>query len=158
MATWQFDFHLVPATAVERHWPVVPLTISADEYDQLDWWSGTELLAEIRAELSFWLPQGRSWDPERETWGVEDGDRLDVLRDGNRIAELFVRFDVRSLSRPFLSRVVDIAQRRQLLVVTEDRHVLRPSVKELMAAIRRSRSFAYVRDPDGFLNELKRPE
>lgn len=39
----------------------------------------------------------------------------------------------RSLSFP--RRVVEIARRHRLLVVTEDSHVLRPSVNEHMAAI-----------------------
>ena len=83
---------------------------------------------------------------------------MDILRHKNRIAEVFVRIDVRSLSLPFLTSVTEIARRHQLLLVTEDTHILRPSAKELMAAIRRSRSFAYVRDPDRFLSELARPE
>jgi hypothetical protein len=154
MATWQFDFHLIPASSVQRQFRAVPVTIPGEDYDRIDWWDGFDLLHDIEADLSRLLPRGRSWDSERETWGEEEGDRFDVLRDSHRIAEVYGRLDVRRLSLPFLNRVVEIARRRNLLIVTEDRHVLRPSVKELLAAIHRSRSFAFVSDPEGFLNQL----
>lgn len=77
-----------------------------------------------------------------------------MLRNGPRITELYGRLDVRRFSLPFLNRVLALARRCGLLVVTEDRHVLRPSMKELLAAIHRSRSFAFVTDPEGFLRNL----
>jgi hypothetical protein len=154
VATWQFDFHLIPASSVERRFRVMPVALPVEEYDGTDWWEACELRAEIEADLSQLLPRGHSWDSERETWGEEDGNRFDLLGQGARIAEVFGRLDVRTLSLPFLNRVVDIARRRDLLIVTEDRHVLRPSLKELLAAIHRSRSFAFVTDPEGFLDNL----
>ena len=158
MATWQFDFHLIPASSVEARFRAVPVTIPAEEYDRVDWWEGIDLLHDIEADLSNLLPCGRSWDSARETWGAEDGNRFDVLRDRHRIAEVYGRLDMRGLSLPFLNRVVEIARRRDLLIVTEDRHVLRPSMKELLAAIHRSRSFDFVTDPEGFLRQLANTE
>ena len=154
MAIWQFDFHLIPASSVERHFRAVPLTLPAEEYDRVDWWDGVDLLHDIEEDLSRLLPPGHSWDSEQKTWGEEDGDRFDLLPTGPRISELFGRLDVRALSLPHLSRVIEMARRRDLLVVTEDRHILRPSMKEFLSAVRRSRSFAFVRDPDGFLDQL----
>jgi hypothetical protein len=158
VATWQFDFHLIPASNVERRFRVMPVTLSVEEYDRVDWWEGFDLLREIEDELSRLLPRESSWESEGETWGEEDGDRFDVLRDGHGIAEVYGRLDIRKLSLPFLNRVVEVAHRRDLLIVTEDRHVLRPSLKELLAAIHRSRSFAFVADPEGFLNRLANTE
>jgi hypothetical protein len=104
--------------------------------------------------LSSLLPKGRSWHSESDTWGTEDGDRFDVVRDGRRIAEVRGRLDVRNLSLSYLNRVIDIARENGLLIVTESRHVLRPSVKELLAAIHRSPSFSFVGDPAAFLDRL----
>lgn len=154
MATWQFDFHLIPASSVDRRFRVMPVTLPVAEYDRVDWWEGLDLLRDIEADLSQLLARGRSWDSQRETWGEEAGDRFDVLLDGPRIAEVYGRIDVRQLSLPFLNRLLEIARRRGLLFVTEDRHILRPSMRELLSAIHRSRSFAFVSDPEGFLNKL----
>lgn len=154
MATWQFDFHFIPASSIERRFRAMPVTIPHEEYDRGEWWTGFDRLQEIEEDLSRLLPPTRSWDSERNTWGEEDGDRFDLLRDRVAITEVYGRLDVRKLSLPFLNRVVEIARRYDLLIVSEDRHVLRPSVKELLVAIHRSRSFAYVTDPEGFLNQL----
>lgn len=154
MATWQFDFHFIPAASVEQRFRVTPVTLSVADYDRVDWWKASDLLRDIEEDLSRLLPPGRSWDSERATWGEEDGDRFDVLRHGSRISEVYGRLDMRGLSFPFLNRVVEIARRRALLIVTEDRHVIRPSMKELLAAIHRSSSFAFVADPEGFLSQL----
>jgi len=158
VATWQFDFHLIPASSVERRFQAVPVTIAREQYDRTDWWDGFDLQREIEEDFSELLPRGRSWDSERNTWGQEDGDRFDVLREGHRMAEVYGRLDVRRLSLPFLSRVLEVVRQRELLIVTEDRHLLRPSIKELLAAIHRSRSFAFVTDPEGFLSQLAKSE
>ena len=131
MATWQFSFYLIPASAVERHFSVVPLTISLEEYDRVDWWNGCDLLERIQGDLATFLSRGRSWHSKLDQWGDEDGDRFDVWREGQGVAETFGRVDVRTLSMPYLNRVIDFARRHQLMLITEDRHVLRPSVKEL---------------------------
>jgi hypothetical protein len=124
----------------------------------VEWWAGYGQVGEIEEELSKLLPPARSRDSERNTWGDEDGNRFDVLRDGQGIAEIDVRLDVRNLSVPFLNRIVELARRHGLLVVTEDRQVLQPSLKELLAAIHRSRCFAYVSDPEGFLSQLAKKD
>jgi hypothetical protein len=39
VATWQFDFHLVPRMAVGRQFGGVPLTLSRSDYDDGNWWA-----------------------------------------------------------------------------------------------------------------------
>jgi hypothetical protein len=154
VATWQFDFHLVPALSIERHFRVVPVTISEEQYDLVSWWEGFDRVEDLESDLTKLLPPGHSWHPRTKTWGEQDGDRFDVTREGKTIAEVYGRLDIRRLSLPFVNQVTEIARRRGLLIVTVDRHILRPSMKELLAAIRRSRSFAFVTDPEGFLSQL----
>ena len=60
------------------------------------------------------------------------------------------------MSLPHIERVVAFARKLDLLFLTEDRHLLRPSFRELVSAIRRSRSFAFVRDPEAFLEQIGR--
>jgi hypothetical protein len=154
VATWQFDFHLIPASSVDRHFLATPVTLDEQEYDAVPWWQGFREVANFEDDLSKLLPTGRSWHSRTRAWGEEDGDRLDVTHDGQRITEVYGRIDVRKLSLPFLSRLLDIARKHNLLILTEDRHLLRPSMKELLGAIHRSRSFAFIADPEGFLSRL----
>jgi hypothetical protein len=154
VATWQFDFHLIPAASVARLSPAQPLTISPEQYDSVDWWAGVDLRQALEQELTTLLPRGTSWDEHQDTWGREDGNRFDVFIEEDKIAEVYGRIDVRQLSAPFLDDVVEMARKLHLVFLTEDRQVLRPSVEDLFAAIQRSRSFAFVSDPTGFLNRL----
>jgi uncharacterized protein YchJ len=43
-------------------------------------------------------------------------------------------------------------------MVTADRYLLRPAVSEVARAVHRSRSFAYVADPEDFLIRLSNIE
>ena len=156
MATWQFDFQLVPRSEVERRFGTIPLTISEDDYEAVNWWAHN--VHQFNEELSALLPKGRSWNLEIDTWGTEDGHRFSIIRENQRMAELSGRLDVRDLSLSFANRVIEMARRNDLLILTEGRHVLRPSVKELMSAVRRSPSFAFVKDPEGFLRRLSEHE
>jgi hypothetical protein len=123
-----------------------------DDYESINWW--VHNVHQFNDELSELLPKGRSWNIEIDTWGAEDGHRFDVIRENQRMAELLGRLDVRNLSLSFVNRVIDMARRNDLVIVTEGRHVLRPSVKELISAVRRSPSFAFVKDPEAFLRDL----
>ena len=155
MATWQFDFHLIPASSVDRHFHTTPVAIGQQDYDAVPWWNGFGDGASFEDDLSKLLPAAPSWQPGTQVWDEEEGDRLDLTRDGHTVAEVYGRIDVRVMSLPFLHRLLDIARKHRLLIVTaEDRHLLRPSMKELLAAIYRSKSFAFVSDPQGFLREL----
>lgn len=156
MAIWQFDFHLVPRLEVGRRFGTIPLTISEDDYETVNWWAHN--IHQFDEELSALLPKGHSSHPEIDIWGTEDGHRFDIVRENQRMAEIFGRLDVRDLSLSFANRVIEMARRNDLLIIAEGRHVLRPSVKELMSAVRRSPSFAFVRDPEGFLRRLSEDE
>jgi len=154
MATWHFDFHLVPRSELERRFGDTPLTVSEADYRQSNWWTEAEATSDLIKDLSSVLPEGRSWNSEQKTWGASDSDRLTVILEDHRVAEVSGRVDVRHLSLAFLNRIIAIARRHGLLILTEGRYILRPSVRELLAAIQRSPSFAFVADPEEFLNRL----
>ena len=74
MAVWQADFDITP--------PIGGLPLDYAE------------------RLACLLPAGRSWSPQLETWGVEDGDRIDVCwSDDDCDVEMSARFDLRTPNR-----------------------------------------------------------
>lgn len=137
---------------MHQRFDAIPPTITPEDYDSVDWWSNTPV--DFDAEFSSLLPAARSWHAALAVWGTADGNRFDVSRDGGKLADVFGRIDVRDISMPYVNRVVEIARRYDLLIVTEGRHVLRPSVEDLVEAIRRSPAFAFVQDPEAFLTRL----
>jgi hypothetical protein len=105
------------------------------------------------------LPSAPSWSPDVEIWGTDDGNRIDLLLDGARVAEVYLRVDVRQLPNAFLNSVVKLAQRFDCLWVTaDDMQVLEPGVRALAATIQNSEAARFVADPELFLDELSADE
>lgn len=156
MATWQFDLHLLPSRAVTATHGGVPLTIFREDFDKGDWWRDVTITPNIKAQLAKLLRPASSWSPRIEVWGIEDGDRIDVVGESGHVEDILVRVDVRDLSYKFLMEMTKVARENDWLILTQDNHVLRPSVKEVLRAIHRSDSFRFVRDPAAFLEKLAR--
>jgi hypothetical protein len=51
---------------------------------------------DYREQIRAVLPPGKSWSPALETWGVEDGDRIDVVTDAEPPPGVSARFDLRT--------------------------------------------------------------
>ena len=79
MATWQFDFHLIPAHGIRKHFGTVPVTIAPEEFDRVNWWVGSDLHDVLQQELSSLLPRAPSWNEEIEVRGEEGGNRFDLI-------------------------------------------------------------------------------
>ena len=152
MAIWQFSCDLLPETAVCMHLNDIPLVIRAEQFDEVPWWDSWPRAAELTTSIESLLNRAPSWSNCVDIWGDINGDTIQIYKsDAGAIEEVSVRVDVRSLSHVFLTGVVVMGQRHRLLIRTEDGHVLRPDMTELLAAIRRSRSSRFVQDPERFL-------
>lgn len=156
MATWQFDLHLVPASTVAMAFKVTPITITQYQFDDVNWWRGVALSNETKSAFSKLLPPATSWSSDIETWGDEEGNRVDFLFDNSELADIFVRIDVRNVSFAFVIGLIQLARENDWLFLTQDRHFLRPFFDELMGAIKRSDSFRFVENPEHFLRTLEK--
>ena len=82
MATWQADFELRPDDA--------PLPVG------------------FRERLDGLLPRTRSWSPNLEMWGDEDGTRIDVWPEADgRGGEAMLRVDVREYDHAWAARAIE---------------------------------------------------
>jgi hypothetical protein len=155
MATWQFDLHLLPADAVKRICGEVPPTISQELFDSAEWWEGTVIQESAKQALSGLLSQTNSWSLDIQTWGEEDGNRVDLVFDNERLQDFFVRIDVRDSSHAFILGLLRMAKDLGLLMVTQDRIIIRPDFTGLMEAIRGSGCFRFVSNPEQFMRSIK---
>jgi hypothetical protein len=157
MAVWQFDGHLLPEETIRRRYGSRPVAISSADIDAGGWWKGIRVPADLAERLLSILPQGSSWSSSIQTWGQEDGDRIDLVWDNDELADIFLRVDVRRISYELLDKVLRLAQANRW-VLWIDGHVLRPSLGQLLRAIQRSDAFRFVQDPKDFLLALDRVE
>jgi hypothetical protein len=155
MALWQFDLHLLPRSSLLRRYNSIPIRVPRADFDDFDWWRDARFAANRELGSDFIiLPETKSWSPFIRTWGDEDGDRVDLCFKENLLEAFFVRIDVRNISVSFLSSICKIAVEWDCLLLLENDLLVSPSVSNLMTAIRPSRSFRFVLDPEGFIAML----
>ena len=74
MAAWQTYFHVIPRRALTAAAsPLAPALL-----DATDWWTGIPLPIDYRDRLNAVVPSAASASTERETWGFEDSNFVDL--------------------------------------------------------------------------------
>ena len=151
MALWQFGVLLVPQRSLKALFGQVPERVSEQALDRADWWGEYELSEEDERLISSLAAPRRSWSPKIKSWGEEDGNRIHILREDGRVAEVSARIDARDIDRGFLYGVVHLADRWACALITDDLRVLPPLVSEMEVALEESTARRFVRDPEKFL-------
>lgn len=143
MAVWQYDCALV----APRH----NRDSSRDESRNLRNVSAVELLAELDSLGAYVV----AWCSSIRRWGPEDGTcvLLTQNEDGD-VEDLEVRVDMRSPNLELLRKVLAVASRHKLQLLTEDGEVLEPELKWLMQLALQSSASRFLRDPESFLEQL----
>src|SRR5258705_8576526 len=96
MAVWQVEFAIVPRRAFATG-PRVALK----QVVETDWWRSERLPAGYSQQLAAFASPGSSAAAERQTWGVEDGNRIDVWSENGKPTRMTARVDVRRLDSKF---------------------------------------------------------
>jgi hypothetical protein len=154
MAIWQFDLHLLPEAGILRLYGQIPIAIPNDSIDPESLWRDLSPPANI--SFDHMLPHMKSWHPEIAQWGHDDSNRIDVARATGQIVDILVRIDVRNDALPFVQAIAQFSEQNGLLILMENGHLIRPSVNQILRAIRNSPAFKYVLNPIAFLEELER--
>jgi hypothetical protein len=89
-------------------------------------------------------------------WGSDDGDRIEIVGEGDAISEIVVRLDVRTISNKFVHGIVDIAKEYDLTILTNDNHFIMPDYNGILNAIKTSGAARFVKDPIAFLTAIEK--
>lgn len=143
MAAWQVELHIVPrqALATATH----PLT--ADMVGGTDWWSAQRSPADYRGRLAAVASPGKSGEAAIETWGEEQGNRVDVWSDGGVVRRIIVQVDVRRLDARFGAAVLGFVRASNAVMIRGDGLVLEPTIAAFAGALRSSVAWRYANDP-----------
>lgn len=147
MAVWQVDFVLIPRRALATT-PRLPLS----ELLETDWWNSARLPSHHERQLEAIIPSGSSWTTDLQTWGTEDGNRIDLWLDQGRPARMVARVDVRHLDAAFGAKLLQFARMADAVLVRRDGLVIEPSVGAFGAALRSSDAWQYAVGPGAFLS------
>ena len=152
MAVWQVDFAIVPRRALAT--PRGPVSQVVDE----DWWSNERLPSGYAHQLAAIVPAGSSWTTDLQTWGEQDGNRVDVWLENGRAARVIARVDVRRLDAKFGAMLLQFARVANAVLVRQDGLVVEPLVGAFGAALRTSAAWQYATDPAAYLASHSAPE
>ncbi len=142
MAAWQVDFYIIPRRAL----------LSRGRFESSDlavtpWWATHPLSPDYQRQLGAVAPAGPSPSAGVETWGSEDGNRLDVLSEGSRVTAIMARVDVRRLDSKFGAALLQFVRTADAVLVRSDGRVVEPTIAAYAAALRNSDAWKFSNDP-----------
>ena len=150
VAVWQCDFALVPASELARARSDAP----AGDLLAIDWWAEVQPADGFESRIEAFLSEGESWSPDLRTWGVEDGTRIDVWRDGGRIDSIRVRIDARQIDLQSLREIVALALYIDAAFLRHDGLFVPATNEALTSAVDTSAAARFVDDPDAFIRRI----
>jgi hypothetical protein len=128
MAVWQSDFYIIPT----GHW-----------------------LPDYRERLDTLAPRGSSWSQAIETWGTEDGNRVDVYLVDGIPSDGVVRLDLRNWDEAFTAGVLALLHEQRFGLEDPTGRWVEPVLGEVALSARGSPAFRFVEDPEQFLRRLR---
>ena len=150
MSAWQCDFVLVPASALSTE----PLSQSPDDLLAADWWATCQPPADFESRIPDALAERESWSPDLRTYGVEDGTRIDVWREANRIDSIRVRIDARQIELDSLREIVRLAVYCDAAFLRHDGLFIPADDQALTSAVDTSAAARFVNDPSAFIRRI----
>ena len=158
MAVWQFDLYFFPADILSRRFKILPAKLPSDVLEDYVDWPANERAADFSAAISRFLPAAPSWNADLSVWGSDQGDRVDLWRDGNSVVSLKARIDVRNLSIDFVRFIAELARNQKCLLLTTSDDLIAASADDVLAALKESAAARFVRDPKAFLDAIAKNE
>ena len=146
MAPWQVEFAFVPRRALASKPRVNPPQVM-----DADWWRMERLPAGYAQQIAAIAPTGSSSTAERQTWGSEDGNRIDIWSENGRATRMTAHVDVRRLDARFGAMLLQFAKVADAVLVRRDGLVVEPLVGAFGAALRSSTAWQYASDPAAFI-------
>lgn len=153
MADWQVEFSIVPRRALAAG-GVAALRPSADASP----WSAASLPAGYQGKLAAFASPASSSSADVQSWGPEDGNRLDVWLVDGRATKVTARVDVRRLDAKFGAMLLQFARTADAVLVRSDGLVVEPLVGAFAASLRSSAAWRFANDPAAQLASYMEPE
>ncbi len=158
MAIWQYDFTLVPEFGLIEHHGVVPEKIDAYFYDDdpeekeyPNYWSEFDSEKCYCKDAETLLGKLNSWSDEGIMFGTEDGNKIEIWKEGG----INCRFDVRNPDLEILESFMRLARKNGCLVLSHASHrVIKPELNLILEDIRSSKAYKFCKDPKGFLTSI----
>jgi hypothetical protein len=146
MAAWQVDFYIIPRRALLSRGP-----LNSSDLAATPWWATHTLPPDYQRRLSAVASVGPSSSAEVQTWGSEDGNRVNVWSEDGRVSAIRARVDVRRLDSKFGAALLQFVRTADAVLVRTDGLVVEPTIAAYAAALRNSDAWRFANDPAAYL-------
>jgi hypothetical protein len=154
MAAWQLDLYLVPRTTMQSDW-LVARHIPEEVLEHGEWWRHSEPPPDYTVQFSSLLPWMVPWSPEVQTWGLDEGHRLDVFLENGRPLDIRARIDLRERDVSFVRGLSKFAKDNDLVFITSGSRVVEPEFEAVWSELARSDAALFVHDSDTWLKQMQ---
>jgi len=141
MALWQFDFYIVPR---ER----CVIVENLESKDILSWKQNSISLIEID-----FLEKTPNWTEDIVQYGKADETCIQFLYEDEALEEISCRFDLRSLSKKMLEKILDYVEKINGMIFYEGK-IHAPKINEIIELMKSSKANKFCQNPMNFLEEL----
>ena len=139
MADWQVQFFLVPRRALAESG-----ALSRAALINTSWWSTHPFPSDYQKRLASVAAAADFTTEHVESWGPEDGNRIDVLSANGRVSRVAVRVDVRLLDSRFGAALLGFVRAAGALLVRTDGLVVEPIISAYAGALRESGAWKFA--------------
>ena len=153
MAVWQVEFSIVPRRLLASAGVAEPRPSN-----DADWWAAQRLPSNYQRQLAAVASPASSSNADLQTWGTEDGIRVDVWSVDGRATTVTARVDVRRLDSKFGAMLLQFVRTADAVLVRRDGLVVEPQVGAFAAALRSSDAWRFANDPAEYLASYSEPE
>jgi len=137
MALWQFDFYIVPR---ER----CVIVENLESKDILSWKQNSISLIEID-----FLEKNPNWTEDIVQYGKADETCIQFLYEDEALEEISCRFDLRSLSKKMLEKILDYIERINGMVFYEGK-IYAPEINGIIELMKNSKANKFCQNPINF--------
>jgi hypothetical protein len=123
-----------------------------------DWWSAETLPSGYSRQLAAIAAPSSSSATELQTWGAQDGNRIDVWSEKGKPIRMTARVDVRRLDAKFGAMLLQFARIADAVLIRRDGLVIEPTVGAFGAALRSSQAWQYASDPAAYFASYSEPD
>lgn len=141
MALWQFDFYIVP-----REKSVIVEDLENE--DILSWKQDDISLIEID-----FLEKETSWTKDIVQYGKADETCIQFLYEDEVLEEINCRFDLRSLSKKMLEKILDYVQKKEGMIFYEGK-IYALQIDEIIELMKSSKANKFCKNPINFFEKL----
>jgi hypothetical protein len=155
MAVWQYEVLLLPKSALVKVFPQIPARLEDRDLEEFDWWDSVSPPSEYADVLGRILPASDTWNKDVQIWGLQDGNRIQVVNEQGHVVEISAFVDVRDLDMAFVNDLAEFALHCNCLILLKDLTLIEPNPYELVSRIEYSPAFQFVRNPERFMEQLR---